>query len=162
MATPTAEQSIRRIAHWGDDLTAGGISGQIARQLLSGDWLTPEWLEQLGARRALLAQVVAMFDLAGYEVERMQLEPSSAGGRMAYRLTQQNHNMAASLQPKLEPQVVEQPASQPNPALGAELQVRALALSDDGVQLQLSDGNGSAWLCLITGYLAPVKVSYAT
>lgn len=174
MPTPTPEQSSRRIERYRDDLTNTSTSATIARQLLTGDWLTPSWLERhirsSGNRRTLAAQVVSMFEAAGFAIERKQDQPSSMGGKTSWRLASRPEAGKApgalcsptyDRQPfdePLTPQVVETPATQPNPALGMQLQVRALALSDDGVQLQLSDGNGNAWLCLITGYLAPVKV----
>jgi hypothetical protein len=161
---PQAERLVRGWLNPDND----SHSATLARQLASGEWLTPEWQAScmVGAdinKRALLSYVVGSFRAAGYHVqmERASSHPSAK----QYRIRGGLHRSARATlsdEDALEkvrslPEVVKRsPAAvvaSEYPRLGHALSVRALALTDDGVLIHLSDGDGGAWQALITGYV---------
>lgn len=90
----------------------------------------------LGASNSIFAQTVNLVRDAGFSLDE---EPRPYGGT-AYRV-------------RTGPPITTTRPGTAHPELGAVLTVRALALSADGLVVQLSAGNGSGWTAVITGYV---------
>jgi hypothetical protein len=171
---------VTKIDRWAAGEGGDSTSAKIGRQLASGEWVTPQWLaetfppqpqaedEDEHQRQAeitdhqhkirqLMTVVVTDFKRAGWHVETRKVRFSN--GRKSYRArppSGRRHLPAEAPAPaevmdrRSRPTVL---ANGSHPALGAQLQVKILALTDDGLVMHLSDGTGGAWQCLITGHL---------
>lgn len=167
MGKPSNQTIMDRHARWRDypDLETSA-SAQIARRLWAGETLTTDAVTaEYHSTKSLLGVIVRELRQVGWTIVASR-DPDNHMAKL-YRLTGQGKPLPErSTKPaKKATRVTRAPATremvqhppQPvgatYPPLGASLLVKALALTDTGVMLQLSDGNGSAWQVTITGHV---------
>jgi hypothetical protein len=167
MATgPNTQTLIERLERWQNQPeTETSISAQIARRLWAGETISPMAMQaDYHTTASLTGVIVRDLRQVGWQIETTR-EPGR-GNAVTYQVTGRGQPLPDRVKGRAKPaaRAVRQPPTrevapraEPRaaayPPLGASLSVRALALTDAGVILQLSDGNGSAWQCTITGHV---------
>ena len=159
--TPIPVLAARYERYASDPENQTSIAAQIARRLWAGEAVkSQEAAEQYGCSDSMPGVVVRELRRIGYRIasERGQGnvvtyrvtgkgEPLSDGPPPRRRATFSRPTKVSELAPKTAP------THSSYPLLGASLEVKALALRDDGVVMQLVDGNGGAWQVTITGHV---------
>ena len=126
----------------------GSKSAAIGARMMRGEWTTGQDVVAMGANQSMAHQVRGRLKKAGYRLESKSAGPA---GLKAYRVRPGKvaHENGAGRDRVAHPGA----AAETYPSLGATLVVRALAMTDAGVVVHLSDGNGGAWSAAITGHV---------
>lgn len=135
---------------------SGGGRNQTTVEARVERWLTePDTEQSVGARFARRMVIDGVGNIGQIAAEwgcsKASIYSAIYSMRLAGYPVQTDKTGAVTLGTQ-GPAAVAQRSAQPYPALGQQLMVKALALSDHGdIILMLSDGNGAAWQATVTG-----------
>lgn len=156
----TAEQANATIEKWlaDPDPKPAAVLGI---RMIQGEWISAKDAEAVGVSGAYLSQVRETLAIANYDVQAKKI----GGNARTYRVRQkgERRNGASVMGPERPPHlqrgktppplVHTETVGESYPVLGSTLIVRALALTDDGLRVQLSDGNGHAWWASVNSHV---------
>jgi hypothetical protein len=143
------------------------VSAQVARRMWAGEAISPLAIaNEYHCSSSLPGVIVRELRQIGYVVETKQ-DQGRGNNAVTHQITGKGEpqpdppppraakKRAMFSRPRKVSELAPPPASTTAayPLLGASLQVKALALRDDGVIMQLVDGNGGAWQVSITGHV---------
>jgi hypothetical protein len=150
-----------KVERWRTDPN-GTPTADLGRRLIEGETLTGQDAVDLGVTSGLLSMVLRDLRTAGYRVKVSRVP--GRGNAASYRVVGRPAQVLGSLDddetegdmlPVLHRsrQVdVERPGVT-YPALGSALQVRVLALTDDGLVLHLADEARGVWQVQVLGHV---------